>query len=411
MIRFTRNVFINLAFWEIGFGFLIGLAFPFFVAVMGVPHKLVLTPWFFVTCICAGILVGAVNIGLTRIVIGRRVQAFSERMRSVQTNLLESIQSDDTELLSSEDCFIEVDSDDAIGESAQAFNDVVETLGNQSRRTLEGANVLSTAVAEITATASQLAASNSNTFAAVTEISTTVEQVREAARVTGEKAKGVAESSRKSVEISLSGSQATQDTIQRMNLIKQQMQSIGETVVRLSEHSQAIEQIIGSVQDLADQSNLLAVNASIEAARAGDQGKGFAVVADEIKNLSDQSKDATDQVRKILEETRDWVDAVVEATEQGSKAVDAGLEQSVMAGGAILSLADTVEASAQAASVIDTSTGQQFAGIEQVAGAMTSIEQAIQQSMEGASQLEKAAHRLEKLGGEFTGLQENYETE
>ena len=94
-----------------------------------------------------------------------------------------------------------------------------------------------------------------------------------------------------------------------------------------------------------------------------------------------------------------------------SKAVDAGLEQSVMAGGAILSLADTVEESAQAASVIDTSTGQQFAGIEQVAGAMTSIEQAIQQSMEGASQLEKAARRLEKLGGELAGLQESRETE
>ena len=86
-------------------------------------------------------------------------------------------------------------------------------------------------------------------------------------------------------------------------------------MVKLSEQSQAIEEIIVSVQDLADQSHLLAVNASIEAARAGDQGKGFAVVANEIKSLADQSKEATDQIRSILDDTRKWVSAVVMAAE------------------------------------------------------------------------------------------------
>ena len=111
-----------------------------------------------------------------------------------------------------------------------------------------------------------------------------------------------------------------------MNLIKTQMESIGETVVRLSDQSRAIEDIIASVQDLADQSNLLAVNASIEAARAGDQGKGFAVVAHEIKTLADQSKEATEHIRTILDDTRKWVSAAVMATEQGGKAVEAGLQ-------------------------------------------------------------------------------------
>lgn len=186
------------------------------------------------------------------------------------------------------------------------------------------------------------------------------------------------------------------------------MESIGETVVRLSEHSQAIEDIIAAVQDLADQSNLLAVNASIEAARAGDQGKGFAVVAHEIKTLADQSKEATGQVRTILEDTRKWVSAVVMATEQGSRAVGAGVSQSTVAGESIQSLANSVAASSQAASVIDTATEQQFAGVDQVARAMANIAQAMHQNLEGTSQLETAAKRLEDLGVSLKDLVERY---
>ena len=132
-----------------------------------------------------------------------------------------------------------------------------------------------------------------------------------------------------------------------MNLIKDQMESIGETVVRLSEHSQAIGNIIATVQDLADQSNLLAVNASIEAARAGDYGKGFAVVAHEIKTLADQSRQATEQVTSILQDTRKWVSAVVMATEQGGKAVDAGVAQSVQASESIRLLTEGVTSSSK----------------------------------------------------------------
>jgi methyl-accepting chemotaxis protein len=114
-----------------------------------------------------------------------------------------------------------------------------------------------------------------------------------------ETAKDVARSSHRAVEVSQDGRQATEVTIDRMGLIKVQMQSIAETVVMLSEHSESIENIIETVKDLANQSNLLAVNASIEAARAGEQGKGFAVVA-QIKNLSDQS-DEECLVRSLMD--------------------------------------------------------------------------------------------------------------
>ncbi|MBI5571296.1 MAG: methyl-accepting chemotaxis protein [Desulfomonile tiedjei] len=299
-------------------------------------------------------------------------------------------------------------SSDEVGRLGASLNAMVSNLKEQIRRILEAVNVLTSSAAEVAATATQLATSGSSTSAAVAETSTTVEQVKQAARLANEKAKGVAESSKEAVQVSEAGKQATEGTIDKITLIREQMGSIGEAVVTLSEQSQAIEGIIATVQDLADQSNLLAVNASIEAARAGDQGKGFAVVAQEIKSLADQSRDATEQIRVILEGTRKWVSAVVMATEQGSKAVQAGVDQSQEAGNAISRLSSSVAASAQSALVIQTSSEQQAVGMDQVSGAMANIDAAMRQATDSTGQLESAAQRLTDLGGNLKELVHQY---
>ncbi len=297
---------------------------------------------------------------------------------------------------------------DEIGILRRAVRSMLESLRDQTRKISEVVSILSSAAAEISATVAQLATSTSKTSAAVTETTTTVEQVKQAAQVSSEKAKKVSASAQQAVQVSEAGKRATEDTVHRMSLIKEQMESIGETVIRLSEHSQAIEDIINAVQDIADQSNLLAVNASIEAARAGDQGKGFAVVANEIKSLADQSKSATEQIKSILDDTQKWVNAVVMAAEQGGKAVDSGVAQSLVAGESIQSLANSVATSSQAASVIDTTSEQQFVGVDQVARAMANIEQAMRQNLDGTSQLESAARELQELGDFLKGLVQRY---
>ncbi len=301
-----------------------------------------------------------------------------------------------------------VKSNDEVGRLSKALNEMVDNLRTYTQRLVQGVNVLSSSAAEVSSTASQLSVSTSKTSSAMTETTTTVEQVKQAAKLAGDKAKKVAEAARVAAQISQEGKQATDDTIHRMSLIKGQMTSIGETVVRLSEHSQTIEDIVDAVQDIADQSNLLAVNASIEAARAGENGRGFAVVAQEIKTLADQSRNSTDQIKKILEDTRKWVSAVVMATEQGSKAVEAGVSQSVLAGQSIQSLTESVMASSQAATVIDTSTQQQFIGVEQVSGAMSAIDQALHQNLAGAAQLESAAGKLQEVGSGLSDLVQRY---
>ncbi len=297
---------------------------------------------------------------------------------------------------------------DELGVLTASFRVMLAKLRDQTRKTLEGVEVINGASSEMSVTISQLVA-NTLTFSdSVNETTTTVEQVKQAAGLASEKAKGVARTSREAVRISAAGKQATEETVSKMTLIREQMEYIGDTVVKLSKHSRAIEDIIVAVQDLSDQSNLLAVNASIEAARAGDQGKGFAVVAHEIKELADQSKEATQNIRSILEETRKWVSAVVMATEHGTKAVDAGVEQSVVAGESIEMLARTVEEAAQAASVIEASGEQQFAGVEQVSLAMKSIDQALHQHRAATNQLDDLSKHLLELGESLRQIVDQY---
>jgi methyl-accepting chemotaxis protein len=189
-----------------------------------------------------------------------------------------------------------------------------------------------------------------------------------------------------------------------MKQIRDQMESMAESIVRLSEQSQAIGEIMLTVNDLAEQSNLLAVNASIEAAKAGEQGKGFAVVAQEVRNLADQSKQATAQVRSILGEIQKATNAAVMVTEQGSKAVEAGVQQSGHAGESVQKLSEGIAEAAQAATQIAASSQQQMAGMDQVALAMESIKTASTQNVASTKQTETAAKNINELGRKLKDL-------
>src|SRR5262249_53343521 len=160
----------------------------------------------------------------------------------------------------------------------------------------------------------------------------------------------------------------------------EQVEAVAASILRLNEQSQAIGEIIAAVNDLADQSKLLAVNAAIEAGRAGEHGRGFAVVAQEVKSLADQSKPRAGRVRTILGDLQKATGAAVLATEQGTKAVDAGVTQAAQAANAIRVLTENIDTAAQAAAQIAATSQQHLAGVNQVASAMESIKLASAQN-------------------------------
>ncbi|MBU0997906.1 MAG: methyl-accepting chemotaxis protein [Firmicutes bacterium] len=291
------------------------------------------------------------------------------------------------------------------------LNKMTDNLRNLNRELQGGFGVLASSSTEILATVSQVAAGATETATAVSETSTTAEEVKQTAHLSNQKARMVQESAQKASIVSEAGRKAVADTLDGMNRIHEQMDTIAQSVVRLSEQGQTIGEIIATVNDLSEQSNLLADNAAIEATRAGEYGRGFAVVAQEVRSLAEQSRQATAQVRSILMEVQKATSAAVMSTEQGTKAVAAGVRQATEAGESIRALTVSVAEAAQAATQIAASSQQQLVGMDQITSAVANIRQATIQNVAGTRQLETSAQSLQELGGRLKTLVERQRLE
>jgi methyl-accepting chemotaxis protein len=291
------------------------------------------------------------------------------------------------------------------------LNVTLTSLQRMIVQTRDAANELSSAAAQILAATTQQAASANEQSAAIAQTATTVSQVRVIAEQSATRAQEVADTAQRSVEVSRAGRQAVQQTITSMEQIRVRVEGIAENILALSEQTQQIGEIIASVNDIAAQSNMLALNASIEAARAGEHGKGFAVVAVEVRNLAEQSRQATEQVRAILSDIQRATDATVMATEEGTKGVDEGVHLAAQTQAVIEKLSDVIDESAQAAIQVVIGGQQQATGVEQISQAMQNINQATTQSLANVRQAEKAAQELNQLAHRLTEIVEPYQLE
>jgi len=302
----------------------------------------------------------------------------------------------------------EQESVDPLAILGHQLNETTASLQEMIGQIRDAARNLGESAVEILAATTQQMAGASEQSAAISQTTTTVDEVKTIADQSVARAQEVANASQRTVEISRAGQQSVQDTIGSMGEIKDQVESIAENILTLSQHTQQIRDIISTVNDLASQSNMLALNAAVEAARAGEHGKGFAVVAAEVRSLAEQSKQATGQVRTILEDIQRATNTTVMATEDGTKKADAGVQLAARARVAIEQLASVIDESAQAAMQMVAGGRQQTSGIEQIALAMQNINQATTQSLSSNRQAERAAQDLNELARSLTNTVEQY---
>lgn len=288
---------------------------------------------------------------------------------------------------------------------AGATRDIHERKLNEERLR-QSANILAASITQIMSSLTEVLTSSSNTASAITQTASTVEEVKQTAYVAGQKAQTVSSTTQQTMHVAQLGEHAVETAITGLHGIRGQMESIAHSVITLGEQSQAIGEIITNVSELAEQSNLLAVNAAIEAAKAGEQGRGFTAVAQEIRSLATRSKTATVQVRTILQDIQKAANVAVLVTEQGTKAVETGVQQSIEANQSIRTLSQGVTDAAQAVTQIAASSQQQVVGMDQVAMAMENIKQATRQNVEGMRQIEQAVQQLQGVGQTLQGLLE-----
>ena len=289
-----------------------------------------------------------------------------------------------------------------------AFAQMIASLQQLTGRTLEVTASLSTATREISAVASQQAATTAEQAAAVNETTATIEEVRRTAEQSSERAQMVSEMAGNSLTLADGGLQAVKNAEDGMLSLKDQVRQIAETILALSEQTQQIGEIIATVNDIADQSNLLALNAAMEAARAGEAGKSFAVVAGEVRNLAEQSRQATRQVSGILGDIQKAANTAVMVTEQGTRRAEHGLSLAQTTAGAIRTMREQIQQVTQAAQQIAASARQQLAGMDQITHAMSDINQGAKQSQTGMRQIEQAVLDLDKLAGQLSLVVQHY---
>lgn len=258
------------------------------------------------------------------------------------------------------------------------------------RQIEEVISTLNASALEIQAAAAQQLSNTTQQDVVVNETVVAVEEVRATVAQMAQHAQSVAETSQESVTFSRQGQNAVRDTIDGMDVVRQRVEDIAHTILALSERTQQIGEIIETVNALADQSKLLALNASIEAARAGEEGKGFAVVALEVRQLAEQSREATARVQVILTEIQQATNTAVMVTEEGNKGAEAGMTVVEGAGEAIRTLAAMLEEASEAATQIAASIRQQTNGMDQLSAAMIEIREASTQTAASTRQTENS---------------------
>jgi methyl-accepting chemotaxis protein len=299
-------------------------------------------------------------------------------------------------------------SDDETGRLARVFNSMTDGLATMVRQMREMTSSVNASVAQILAATQQQAASTAEQSAAVQETTATMEEIAHSGAQIADRARQVAASAEATSTASQAGLGAVKSVLSSMGGIQEQAGAVAENIVDLSARTQAVGEIIASVNEIAEQSNLLALNAAIEAAAAGEHGRSFAVVASEMKNLAQQSKQATVQVRSILGEIQKGINTSVMLTEEAVKRVEVGRQQADVAERTIQEMAESIIQSIQAFQQIVAATNQQQIGFDQVTRAIQNIRDASEQTAVGTRQLEQAAGNLGDLGRKLQVVVETY---
>ncbi len=258
--------------------------------------------------------------------------------------------------------------------------------------------------AELLAVASQVASATAQTATATNETTVTVEEVKQTAMLAQEKAHEASQLSERVSESSKFGEMSSKKNFDAFDQIHAGMGVVADAIDRLNDQAQSVGDIIATVNDLAEQSNLLSVNASIEAAKAGEHGKGFTVVAQEVKSLATQSKQAVAQVRGVLGEIQKAARIAVHAAEEARAAVEVGRSEAGEAIDGTHAEVEIASSAAEATMQIAATSRQQLAGVEQISAAITSINEAGNQSVSGARQVEREVRQLQDLARSLAGL-------
>jgi methyl-accepting chemotaxis protein len=298
---------------------------------------------------------------------------------------------------------LKVDREDEIGKLNSGFNKAVSNVRNLITEVNQAIHATASASAQISSSSEEMAAGAQEQSSQSSEVAAAVEQMTKTIVETTKNSSNAAKAAKNSGDIAHEGGKVVHETIEGMNKIAEVVKKSASTVQTLGNSSDQIGEIIQVIDDIADQTNLLALNAAIEAARAGEQGRGFAVVADEVRKLAERTTKATKEIATMIKQIQRDTEGAVISMKEGTQEVEKGKELADRAGESLKQIIKGAEEVVDMASQVATASERQSDTAEQIS---KSIEAMSNVAHESATGLQQIAHASEDLNRLTLNLQE-----
>ncbi len=296
-------------------------------------------------------------------------------------------------------------SDDAtLAPLLDGFSKVIDTLRTFVREINEAALQLSSSANEVLAASTQHESSSTEQAAAIHETTATMEELKHASAQIAENAGAVARVAEETLNSARSGRGAIAEFIQAMQQIRADGVAVSESITKLLRRVERIGTVVEVIDEIADRSDLLALNAALEGSRAGEAGKGFSIVAAEMRRLAENVLDSTKEIKNLITEIREATAAAAAAADASRQATEAGERLGSVAASAVEGILSGVQETSDAARVINLATQQQRTATEQVVASMGEIEEVTRQTTQASKQATGAAAELTQLAGRLSEL-------
>ena len=292
---------------------------------------------------------------------------------------------------------LHVTAQDELGRASTGLNGMKNSLRGLIQSIARTAEHVASASEELSSSATQQAQSAETQKSQASQVAVAMQEMSATVHEVSENSNRAAEASRQAADTAREGGAIVEDSLTKMRAIAESVSATAQKVEELGKSSDQIGRIIGVIDDIADQTNLLALNAAIEAARAGEQGRGFAVVADEVRKLAERTTSATKEVANMVQNIQNETKTAVSAMHQGTEEVKAGVQTTTKAGDSLKRIIHMSEQVGEMISHIATAATEQSSATEQVNQNVEQITRLVNESAVGAQQSAKACQDLSGL--------------
>ena len=280
------------------------------------------------------------------------------------------------------------------GQATQGIASSSQQMAQGAEKQAEGVQQTSTAVSQLGEAIEQIARGSQEQASAVEQASNIVNQLASASNEVAKNAQAAADGAREANDAARAGSEMVTQTVEGMGRIKAAVDTASSNIAELGKQSAEIGNIVSVIDDIAAQTNLLALNAAIEAARAGEQGRGFAVVADEVRKLAERVTSATKEIAGLIENVQKGVTESIKSTEDGTKEVAEGAQLAEEAGKALSQILQSVEIVTQQVEQISAASEEVSASTDELVRTIEVVSGVTEQNAAGAQQMSASSTQV-----------------